>query len=577
MKRVSYLIIAAILIVLTIISCGKRIVPAEVSKGKIRSYDSATFNYIFVEAIKQKLMGNAGDALKLLEQCIKINPESDASYFQLAQIMMASGDINEGKKYGLKAWTQDNKNFWYLMMLAGTYYQENNLDSAIVFYEYAVKNFPEKEDLQLTLGNLYSQNRKFEKANYVFEQLDKKYGINETSTAETVKNLMRAEKYDEALEKAKELLKKFPDEIQYNGLMAEIYSGKGEREKAIEVYKELMERNPDNPQTLLSLCDFLLNEKKYDDLFLMLNNVILNENVRREDKITLFARMIGLPDLVKNNGDNLLISSMVMEASFPDDDIVILIRPEILIERGLNDEAAGRLEEIIKKRPQNYYAWEKLLLVYLQKGDYKNLEAKGKECATNFNRSFLAKLLYATGANENGNYEIAIEELRKSAILAGNNKEFMLQVLTLKADVFYRQKDYEKAFKTFEEALKYNNEDLTILNNYAYYLAEQNSNLKEAEAMAKKVIEKESKNNTFLDTYAWVLYKRGKLKEADKIMYSIINSGEKPDAEWYEHYGYILKKRKECKEAIKYWNIAIKLDTTKNNLIKEIESCQGLH
>jgi tetratricopeptide (TPR) repeat protein len=463
------------------------------------------------------------------------------------------------------------------MMLAGTYYQEYNLDSAIIFYEQAARYFPEKEDLQITLGNLYSQNKKYEKANDVFVKLDKKYGVNETSTVETVKNLMRAERYDEALEKAKALLSIYPDEIQYNGLMAEIYRGKGEKEKAIEVYRELMDRNPDNPETLLSLCDFLINEKNYDDLFLMLNNVILNEKVTREDKIDLFIRMIGLPDIVNEYGDKLLISSMLMEASFPDDDIVVLLRPEIFIERGLNNEAAGRLEEIIKKNAENYYAWEKLLIVYLQKGDYKNLEIKGEECASNFNRSFLAKLLYATGANGNGNYDIALEELRKATVLAGNNKDYLLQVLSLKADVYYRKKDYEKAFKTFDEALSYNNEDLTILNNYAYFLAEQNSRLKEAETMAKKVIEKESKNNTFLDTYAWVLYKRGKLKEADKIMYSITNNGEKPDAEWYEHYGYILKKRRDCKNAIINWNTALKLDSNKIHLINEIENCQGSH
>ena len=139
------------------------------------------------------------------------------------------------------------------------------------------------------------------------------------------------------------------------------------------------------------------------------------------------------------------------------------------------------------------------------------------------------------------------------------------------------RKNYEKAFETFDEALTYNNDDLTILNNYAYFLAEQNIRLKEAEIMAKKVIEKEGKNNTFLDTYAWVLYKRGKLREADKIMKSIINSGEKPDAEWYEHYGFILKKKKDCKNAVINWNIALKLDSTKVNLKKEIENCQGLH
>ena len=112
------------------------------------------------------------------------------------------------------------------------------------------------------------------------------------------------------------------------------------------------------------------------------------------------------------------------------------------------------------------------------------------------------------------------------------------------------------------------------MNNYAYYLAEQNHKLKEAEDMARIVIEKEKNNTTYLDTYAWVLYKRGKLNEAAKIMEKIINTGEKPDAEWFEHYGYILKKQNNCNKAIENWNIAMKLDSTKTHLIKEIENCE---
>jgi len=149
-----------------------------------------------------------------------------------------------------------------------------------------------------------------------------------------------------------------------------------------------------------------------------------------------------------------------------------------------------------------------------------------------------------------------------------------MQVLTMRADVYYRMKEYSKAFEIFEAALKLNDEDLTVMNNYAYYLAEQNMRLKEAEAMAKKVIEKEKTNTTFLDTYGWVLYKRGKLNEASKIMENNIGSGGKPDAEWYEHYGFILKKQKKCAKAIENWNIAIKLDSTKINLLKEVENAE---
>jgi Tfp pilus assembly protein PilF len=135
-------------------------------------------------------------------------------------------------------------------------------------------------------------------------------------------------------------------------------------------------------------------------------------------------------------------------------------------------------------------------------------------------------------------------------------------------------KEYAEAFKIFDEARKVKDDDLTVLNNYAYYLAEQNTRLKEAQTMAEKVIEEEKNNTTYLDTYGWVLYKRGKLNAAAEIMESVINSKEKPDAVWYEHYGYILKKQKKCEEAIKNWNIALKLDSTKIDLEKEIQGCR---
>ncbi len=152
----------------------------------------------------------------------------------------------------------------------------------------------------------------------------------------------------------------------------------------------------------------------------------------------------------------------------------------------------------------------------LQAEDYKKLEDRGKECATRFNRSFLAKMLYATAATENKKYDIALEEVRKAEILAGENKDMIIQVLSVRADIYYRKGDFNKAFKIFDEALKTDNSDLTILNNYAYYLAEQDLRLKEAEEMAKKVIETEKDNNTFLDTYAWVLVQKRKVKRSRK-------------------------------------------------------------
>jgi predicted Zn-dependent protease len=577
MNRVIKFILALTLTGLIITSCGHKMSPAHINGQKENSYDTAAIDYVYIEAIKQKLLGNAGDAIKLLEQCIKANPRNDAAYFQIAQVLMSTGDINNGKKFGLKAFEINPGNFWYTVMLASTYYQEKNLDSAIIFYEKAVKGFPEKEDLQMNLGNLYAENKKYDKATQIFESLDNKYGINESSTASAIRVLMAAGKFGEAEIKAKQLIEKYPEEILYNGLLAEIYSNNGEADKARDVYKELMDKNPDNPQTQLSFCNFLISQKNYDGLINILSKIILNNDITKETKINLFSKLIETPDLLEKRGNELQMTCMIMETVYKNDDIVSMLRPEVMIGRNMLKDAAGRLEELIANNPDNYYAWEKLLFVYLEEKDFRNLEEKGELCSTKFNRSFTAKILYANAAIENKKFDIALEELRKASILAGDDKDMLLQVLSLQADIYYRMKDYDNAFKTFDEALKHNSEDLTILNNYAYYLAEQNTRLKDAEIMARKVIERDKENKTFLDTYGWVLYKRGKLNEAEKIMESIINSGKEEDATYYEHYGYILKKKKDCISAVNNWNIALKIDSSKTNLRKEIKDCQKNH
>jgi Tfp pilus assembly protein PilF len=575
MKRISNILIGLAILSLLFSSCARKLNPSHLTGTKENSYDSAAAEYVYIEAIKQKLLGNGGDAIKLFEQCIKSDPANDAAFFQISQILIGSGDINNEKKYGLKAYNLNPGNFWYTIMLAGTYYQEKNLDSATIFYEKAVKGFPEKEDLQMNLGNLYAENKKYDKALQVFENLDKKYGINETSTPSGIKVLIAEGKFQEAEDKVKQLIEKYPDVILYTGLLAEIYNNNKENEKAFEVYKNLMEKNPDNPQTQMSLCNFLIDQKDYDQLILLLNKVILNNDINREDKIGLFSKMIETPELIAAKGNELQLACMLMEAVYKDDDIVLLLRPEFLTAEKKLNEAAARLEEIIVSRPDNYYAWEKLLFVYLEEKDYKKLQEKGELCATKFNRSFPAKILYANAAIENKQYEIATEELRKANILAGDDKDMLLQVLSLQADVYYRMKEYDKSFKAFDDALKENPNDVTLLNNYAYYLAEQNTRLKDAETMARKIIETEKENTTFLDTYGWVLYKRGKINEAAKVMENVISIGKEADAEWYEHYGYILKKKKDCDAAVTNWNIALKIDSSKTNLIKEIENCQG--
>jgi Tfp pilus assembly protein PilF len=575
--KINTIILLLIIVAVSFLqSCSKRTHPTTFKGKEISAYDSTKFDYVFIEAIKQKFLGNAGDALKYLEQCIKINPGSDAAYFEMAQISLMLSDYIRGKQYILKALSMSEKNIWYLTLAANLYYQEKNIDSAVYYYEKAVNYNPEKEDLKVSLAKIYSENKYYKKAAEIYNYLENKYGVTESTTLSILRNQINSGDYKSAETKVKDLIQTNPEEIFFYGLLAEIYRKSGDTEKAAGIYKELMDSHPGNPQVQISLCDFMLNEKQYSDLLPVLSSIAINDSISREDKLAIFSKVISDTSFVKTNGSNIEITLILLEADNKDDGILVLLRPELYINQKNIGAAKTRLEEIVAQQEENYFAWEKLLFLYSETKDWDKLMEKGEECATKFNTAYVPKMLYASAAIEREKFSLAEEELRKAKILAGNDTAKIMQVLVMNADVFYRKKEFIKSFEAFKEALKLNPEDVIILNNYAYYLAEQGQELKEAERMAKLVIQKEKENSTYLDTYSWVLYKRGRFKEAEKIMEKAIKNSVTEDAVYFEHMGYIQKAMKQCTKAVANWKTALKLDSSKTLLIKEIENC-GTH
>ena len=128
MRNIFKLSTAILLFAILSGGCTKSLIPGKSLIGKSKEYNTAEFDYTYVEALRQKLLGNYGDALKYLEQCIQLYPESDAAYFQMAQIVSESGDLKNAKVYALKALSLDEQNLWYLITAGGICYQQKNID-----------------------------------------------------------------------------------------------------------------------------------------------------------------------------------------------------------------------------------------------------------------------------------------------------------------------------------------------------------------------------------------------------------------------------------------------------------------
>jgi len=553
--------------------CTKLVVPikSEISRNK---GNEDQYNYIFAEAIRQKYIGSMDNAEKLLEECTKICPEKAAPYFELSQLNSYEGDKNKSKTYALKAERLENENYWIKMYCGGLYASDGKLDSAIVFFEGALKLKPNDDDIKSALGQAYLQLGDVAKGEKVLHELTGHAEFNENDIYNIVNTLINARLYKEAEKWTKDLINKNSEEIKYQAVLAEIFRFQGKNEKADSLYNSLISKNPEDGESQMLVMTYLIEKRDYNNASSFLALILSNSNIKRERKVDFLKYILNDTIFVKNESEVLEKNLINLEEKYPDDEEVYSLRAAMYEMLGQFDKAIDRYYEIKKVNNSTFYSDQKLIILLAERKRYDELFNISKVFATNYNKSLLGKIYYGISAMELKKYDIAEEEFDKAMILAGNDEKIQFSVLSAQADLAFRREKFNDAFSLLDAALKIEPNDAGTLNNYAYYLAENSTNLKLAYEMSSKAIKKKPQTATFIDTYGWVLFKMGKYEKARKEIQNALELSKDRDPELLEHMGYVLKSLKKCNEAIKFWEEALLNDKSKTYLNEEINKCK---
>ena len=140
-------------------------------------------------------------------------------------------------------------------------------------------------------------------------------------------------------------------------------------------------------------------------------------------------------------------------------------------------------------------------------------------------------------------------------------------------DNYHKLKEHKSSDEAYLTSLKYNPDNIFVLNNYSYYLSNREENLLLAKEMITRCVDltKTNPNSSYLDTYAWVLYKLKEYKLAkNQIEKALLLRVD--NAIIYEHYGDILYQLGLLKEAVLEWKKAYHLDNNNIDLKKKINN-----
>jgi len=80
--------------------------------------ETINLKYLFVNANKEKILGNDDKAAELFAQCIRIDGSNHAAMYELAQIYASQKKINDAIFFARSASQIAPSNIWYRLFLA---------------------------------------------------------------------------------------------------------------------------------------------------------------------------------------------------------------------------------------------------------------------------------------------------------------------------------------------------------------------------------------------------------------------------------------------------------------------------
>jgi len=514
------------------------------------------FEYLFVEALKQKVFGNTQKAIQLFSSCLSINPNSSAAMYELSKIHAANNDYTSASLLLEKAISHNPDNKWYKLLLAQVYQQSNKSSEAADIYADLLEKDPENIEYTYTHAALLSDAKRYDEALEAFNKMEKKTGINEQVSVAKQQIYVAEGKTEKAFAEIHKLIDHSPREPRYYGLLADLYKSRGDKEHALENYRKVLEIEPDNGFVHFSLAGFYLEEGDTSKWFDETRKAFASPSLDVKTKLQYYMMITANPEQQDMSREQQKELIQILFNNYPEEALVHTIYAEYLIQEKDYNGARTQLLEATQKGKNDYVIWERIMYIDNDLQDWKSLYAHTRKIIELFPNQPQGYFFSAMACLQLEKLEETIEITQEGLEYVVQNPTLKSSFLALKAEALYKQDKKAETFKVFDKVLELDPDNYMTLNNYAYYLSVEGKDLDKAERMSGKVVEKFPDNATYLDTYAWVLFKKGNYKLAKYYMQSAIENNKENSPTLYEHYGDILFMLQKTDEALSYWEKA---------------------
>lgn len=555
-------------------SCGtarKAVVPGS-DEAMLPAADQRKYEYYFLESIKLEQLGRYDEAYEMLQHCLALCPTAPSAQYKLANYHFALNQKEKALEALLCAVEGEPDNYWYRQTLAMYYQGNREYEKAIAAIEEMQQRFPKRNsELLPALVGLYNHTEQYDKVIDALARLEQLTGKSEAISMEKMRNYLLIGNKEAAFSEMEALAAEYPDNSYYRVVLAEVYMNHGRASETEPILQDILAEDPNNAPAKITLAEYYRQQADTARYLAMTDSIMMAAEVNEEFKVQLMAR------LIKEGQDSTWVMDLFERAVARPQQSARLghlcVQYMLSIEQP-EERVRPILLRMLEVEPDNIPARSQLLAYAARRNDVEEMVRICSE-GIDYTPEVLAYYYYkgiglAVYMNRP---EEALETYRQAIrqVTEGSDTEMVSDLYTAMGDLLHQSGQPAEAYACYDSALLYKPSNILVLNNYAYFLAEEGRDLERAEQMSRRTIEAEPDNATYLDTYAWILYKLQRYDEALTYMERALAAEAEPSDVLYEHAGDICHRLGDKSKALDYWRKALDLQRVAGMVNRELE------
>lgn len=541
--------------------------------------ETPLFDRLYLDAVCRQIAGDS-TASALLERCHEMRPDAAEVYYSLAHSYLKQGNDSLARVNMRRAAELQPDNDNYLENVAETYIDQREYDRAIEAYEQLYTHHRDRSDVLELLVRLYNAKKDYHKMLSTIDRMEQADGPSEEIS------LMRMGIYEQQGDKKNAyrilhaLTNDHPNEPSYKVMLGNWLMQHDRKSEAYNWFKSALEDDKQNEFALNSLYDYYRSMGDDTKARQLRDNILFSPQTDIKTKLSMLQQAIRENEQ-EQGGDSTAVLALfdkIMLTTPRNAELSNLKAMYMRVKKMPQDSINAAYAHTLSFEPDNLSArltltqnkWEEKKWNEVVDLCDKGIQYTPEELTYYY---FMA-LAYIQQDEDQKAYEACKRGLNEIDLNKADEPERNMasDMYGIIGDISYTANNHDEAFSAYEKAITIYPDNIQVLNNYAYYLSQQNKQLDHAAEMSLRTLKEEPTNATYLDTYAWILFLQKRYDEAKAYVDLTLQNSKNPDKVLLEHAGDIYLMAGDKEKAVSYWKQAIEAGGNKASLERKIKT-----